>query len=407
MTGRLESSADLSVGFALAHVLSILYLSDVSVRLVRWQSSDDPRISAMKIPPPAALYDKAVCTSRGLKKLSRSKLSWKATSACIRALISLAESLKGTDHWIMPGTFADEIEAIPALQLQYCLDHIPKGIYGIDDLAAVLEAGAGYLLTCGNGPADLASKFEPGLHALYERLTSEHRVQSMSTMELACISKAIAAWDLYKQKSDQDLFLSEIVLEIISRKSISGLLGRQIYDTGCAAMGQQFFILDALAVSYPFVRLEVIRNRMLEIFERLYSIAYREIPGAFSFWRKDAAISAFAAGAVVSCLGRISRFYSDTAKKEVLLESRHTAVDLLIRPYIDRYSSPIRKAVKWYRIMQDTVNAGIHPWPNLCPVFSKKVPLSPDTRLEHSCKGMVRLADLMYLCASLLQYSKN
>ncbi|HOB19919.1 MAG TPA: hypothetical protein PK830_01595 [Candidatus Atribacteria bacterium] len=402
MTGLVKIT-DPSVAFALTQVLSILYLSDVPVRLVKWRSSDDPRISAMKIPPPAALYDKAVYTNKGLKKLSRSGLPWKATSASIRALISLAECLKVSGFKLSPVAFADELKAIAALQLQYCLDFMPGGICEISDIAAVLEAGSGFLMVCGNGPADIAKNPKPSLDALYERIISDCSIQSRSTMELAWISRGIAAWDLYKQRSDNDLVLSEIVLEIISRKSISGLFSRHSSNTASAPLGQQFFILDAITAAYPFVRLEVVKNRITEIFGRLVNIAYRETPGMFAFWRKEASLSAFDAGAFFSCLDRISGYIDDPDNKEVISRFRHTAVDLLIKPYVNRYRTSILKGIKWYSIMRNSYDSRIYYRKALCPVFPKRFSVGHDCRLELSCRRMVRTSDLMYLSASLLR----
>ena len=390
--------------FAVIQSLSILYLSEAVLPMVKWQASEDALVRELSRPPVAALYEKAA--GRRLRMLpDAGKPCPKTTGLCIQVLSRLIEILPNyiteEQSFLAKPSYLREWKSTARLQLQFCLEYIAENPCSVEEISAVLEGGA-YLLKA-DIPEEDGLDFTAEANCLYDKIAENMDGNAVSTMDLAHAAMAVSAWHTRNGSRDRDTFLTSTVLEILNRRSRSGLFHYGPDGYASAPMGQQFFVLNALLRSYPFVMLDTVLEEVFHLFSSLYNVAYKEAFDLFTFKRKNISYTAFDIGAVLSCLDNISRYASDTMEQKDTIDNiRETFLDFIIRSYHQAHDKDIRKLLRWICLSQEGI-ARMEDKPDIHTIFPKRVQLRyPGPVADWSRKGIVSQADTLFLCSSLL-----
>ncbi len=388
--------------FVIIQTTSILYLSEAALPLIKWQHSEDASLRSMSVQPIAAWYEKAAGTR--MKKTSKAdRPCLKTTGFSIQVLSRLAAILP--DYRLescLAKPFSNmEWKTTAALQLQYCLEYQKEYTCTREELASVLEGGA-YFLQSVISPDD-AGDYQLGLQSLYDNLSAEIDTLRLSTMELACIIRAISAWQKQNNVHQRSGFLTSLVLEVLNRKNRSGLFHYGIDGFSSASMGQQFFILDALLRSYTLIQLDYVLEEIFEFFSNLYQIAYVDAFDLFAFKRKSISYTAFDTGALLTCLNNIARYSADQSdQKAVINNIIDSFLEFLIQSYNQNHNQEFRKLLRWIFLYREG-KAQIKDKPYVRTVFPKRVRLMyPRLEVDWDRKGIVNQGDIFFLCSSLL-----
>ena len=390
--------------FALIQSMSVLHLSEAVLPMVKWQSSEDALIRELSRPPAAALYEKAA-GSRLRSLPDADGPSVKTTGLSIEILSRLADILpnyitKEPTFLAKPSTFR-EWKSIAGLQLQFCLETLAEHPFSVEESSAVLKGGA--CLLRGGIPEEGSLNCSADLARLYEQITENTDTGTVRTTDLAWAAAAVTAWHSRNGSRERDAFLTSAVLELLNRRGRSGLFHYGPDGYASVPMGRQFFLLDTLLRSYPFVKLEPVLEESFNLFSNLYDIAYQEAFDLFTFKRKNISYTAFDIGAVLSCLDQISRYSSDdTEQKETIDRIRETFLDFMIRSYFQAHHKEIRKLFRWICLTQEGgASQGIKP--EIRTIFPKRIQIRyPGPVVDWSRKGIISQADTLFLCGSLL-----
>lgn len=390
--------------FAAVQVLTILYLSEAVLPMVKWQDSENPDIRSMTRPPAAAIYEKAG-GSRLQMLPNADKPSMKATGLCIQMLSRFTDILPkygSIEHPLFSSpNLIREWKAIAQLQLQYCLEYIKDHAHTLEDLSYILEGGI-YLIKAGLTEED-EQDLIPELNALLHGITEDTDINIAGTMDLACALRAVSAWNNANNSQQRDAFLTKAALEILNRRSRSGLFHYGPDGYASAPMGQQFFLLDALLVSYPFIMLDHVLEDVFNLFSSLYHISYKEAFDLFSFKRKNINFTAFDTGAVLSCLHNISRYSSDTMEqRETIEQVKNSFLDFLIDSYRQTYEKDISRLLRWAFLIQEGKARTDHK-PEIRTAFPRRVQFAyPGPAVNWDRKGIISQDGILYLCTCLL-----
>ncbi len=389
--------------FTLVQSLSILYLSEATLPMVKWQTSGDPLIRGLPCPPVVALYEKAA--GRKLRMLPHTgRPSMRATGYSIQVLSRLSEILPGfvteRQSFLAKPSYRQEWKTTAGLQLQFCLEYIAETPCSIEEISTVLEGGATFLQT---SPAQKkASDFDPEICRLCDKITGDTDIPSIRTMDLAHAALAVSAWDTQNGRQGRDSFLTNVALEILSRRSRSGLFHYGPDGPASAPMGQQFYILNALLRSYPFVNLETVLEEIFHLFSNLYNIAWQEAFDLFTFKKKDISYTAFEIGSVLSCLEEISRYSGETEQKTTIDRIRNTFLDHMIQSYDQDHEKEIRKLLRWIYLSREG-RVSMKERPVVLTLFPKRLQLHyPGPVPDWSRKNIINQEELLFLCHSLL-----
>ena len=169
----------------------------------------------------------------------------------------------------------------------------------------------------------------------------------VSTMELAEVIRGVSVWLKYNNIKQSD-FLAYLALEVLNRKSKSGLFHCSPEGNASAPSGQQFFILDALLQSYPFVQLDHILEEVFNLFSNLYRIAYKDTIDLFSFKRRNISYTAFDIGALLTCLNRLAEYSSgESNQRDIINNIIDSFLEMLIQSYKKFHEKEIRKLLRW------------------------------------------------------------
>lgn len=389
--------------FAAIQALSIFYLSEAVLPMVKWQDSDDTFVRKMTRPPAAALYEKAAGSS--LRMLPRTdKPSLKATGLSIQVLSRFADILPkygSVEHpFFTRQSLAREWMAVAELQLQFCLETIRDNVCTVEELSSVLEGGIYFMQA---GLSDEEQSFSAELNSLLGKITEDTEIHAVSTMDLACAVRAVSAWHTADSSRMRDDFLTSAVLEILNRRSRSGLFHYGPDGYASAPMGQQFFILDTLLLSYPFVLLDTVLEEAFSLFSSLYNIAYKEAFDLFSFKRRNIYYTPFDTGAVLSCLDNISRYSPDTMEQRKTIEQiKDSYINFLIQSYQQAHEKDIHRLLRWAYLVQEG-KARMDGKPDIGTIFPKRVQFTyPGPIVKWNRKGIVSQEGILFLCTSLL-----
>jgi len=391
--------------FAVVQSLSIIYLSEAVLPMVKWQTSEDVRIKEMSGPPAAALYDKAVCST--LKTLpGTDKPCLKTTGLSIQTLSHLADTLPNyislEQCFLANPVYPQDWKTMAGLQLEYCLEYMADNPCTIAETSAVLEGGCA-MLKAGHQDTMTETDFTEALNNLAQKMTSEFDIGLAATIDIACVIRAVSSWLTLQGNTERDSFLTAAGLEILNRKSKSGLLDYGPHGYASVSMGQQFFILDALLRSYPNIMLDTVLEEVFKLFSSLYNIAYKQAFNLLSFKRKYISYTAFDTSAVLSCLANISRYSSDSSEqKETINHVMDTFLDFITTSYMVTHNREIGRLLKWIFLSQEG-KARTEKKPIIGTVFPKRVQFRfPGPSIDWSRKGIISQADTLYLCSTLL-----
>lgn len=391
--------------FALVQSLSIIYLSEAVLPMVKWQTSDDVRIKEMAGPPAAALYNKV--SGSTFKSLSGSdKPCLITTGLSIQTLSRLADMLPNfislDQCFLANPAYPQDWKTTAGIQLEYCLEYMAEHPCTIAESSAVLEGGC-CLQEAGYSNLEAEANHKEALGYKAQEIISEFDIDHAATLDIACAVRAVSSWLALNGATERSSFLTAAGLEILNRKSKSGLLDYGPYGYASVTMGQQFFILDALLRSYPYIMLDNVLEDVFDFFSSLYNIAYRQAFNILSFKRKYISYTAFDTSAVLSCLANIARYSSDSSdQKETINQLIDTFLDYITNSYMTTHSKEISRLLKWIFLSQDG-KARADKKPVIGTIFPKRLQFRfPGPTIDWSRKGIISQADTLYLCSTLL-----
>src|SRR5690606_12012401 len=131
-------------------------------------------------------------------------------------------------------------------------------------------------------------------------------------------------------------------------KNSTGLFYSSPEGFSSVPSGQQFFILDALLESYPFVQLDHVIEKTFILFSNLYRIAYKEAIELFSFKRRNINYTAFEIGALLTCLNKLAAYSTNEAgQRDIINNTIDSFLDILIHSYNQLHEKEIKKLVRW------------------------------------------------------------
>jgi hypothetical protein len=388
--------------FALIQSMSIHYLSESAIHLVKWQNSENQHIRKLSEPPVAAWYSKAVGT--GLRVPNEvAKPCIKTTAFSIRSLSQLAHILP--NYRVLSYLDLDSLlrdwKAIAALQLEFCLEYQKENSCTPGEQSAIIEGGSYFLHV--DWANEESPDFMPDLQELSHQLTEELDMTMVSTMELASVLRGISIWFKHNNNKQRSDFLTSLALEILNRKSRSGLFYSSPEGFSSAPSGQQFFILGALLESFKFIQLDHVIEEVFNIFSNLYRIAYKEAIELFSFKRRRISYTAFEIGALISCLNSLSGYSTNlSGQRDIINNIVDSFLDLIIQSYNHLHEKEINKLVRWIYLAHEG-KAKRKDKPHIRTVFPKRIYLSyPYQDIDWNRKGIVSQFGIFYLCSSLL-----
>jgi hypothetical protein len=388
--------------FTVIQAMSVLYLSDSALHLVKWQNSENQYIREFFEPPAAAWYNKAVGT--GLKAPNEAAKPCMITTAYgIQTICQLAHILP--DYRVLSclplDSLYSEWKAIAALQLEFCLEYQRESFCTPGECASILEGGSYFLkVDCPDGEHP---DFMPPLQELYHKITEDLDIAMVSTIELARIIRGISVWFRNNNNKHRSEFLIFLALEILNRKNRSGLFYSTPEGFSSAPSGHQFFILDALLESYPFIQLDHVLEEIFDLFSNLYRIAYKEAIEMFSFKRRSISYSAFEIGALLACLNKLATYSTNiSGQRDTINNTIDSFLDLLIRSYNQIHEKEIKRLDRWI-CMYHLGKIRRKDKPLIRTVFPKRVRFSfSHQEIDWSRKGVISQAGVFFLCTSLL-----
>ena len=384
--------------------MSILYLSEAVLPLVKWKEIDDPLIAGLEAPPPAAWYEKAAGTKLKMAN-DIVKPSMIATGFSIQTLSRLAEILPKyrVDSYLSKSTLHQKWQIISALQLEFCLEYLEENPFSTIDSAAVLEGGVWFLKT--KSSLEGVRDFTANLAAIHQSIPENLDPYNASTLEIASAIRGITVWYKHNNSDDGDDMLSTLVLEVLNRKSQSGLFHYGPYGRASVPMGQQFFILDSLLQAYSYVKLDYVLEEVFDIFSNLYNIAYKDALQIFTFKQKSISYTAFEIATLLSCLDKIAVYSNDNSEQRTMINQIiDTFLEFLTQSYMEFHEGGVRKLLKWICISHEC-KVGIENKPSIRTLFPKRICLRyPGPEISWDRKAITNQADIFFLCSTLLDF---
>ncbi|NLB42419.1 MAG: hypothetical protein GX815_09185 [Clostridiales bacterium] len=384
--------------------LSILYLSEAALPLVKWKKLDDPLIAGLEAPPPAAWYGKAAGTKLKISA-DTAKPSMIATGFSIQTLSRLADNLPkySMNSYLSKSALHQKWQIIAALQLEFCLEYLEESSFSAIDSAAVLEGGVWFLKT--RSSIEEARDFQANLDVIYQNITESLDPYNASTLELASTIRGITVWYKYNNSGDLDDTLSTLVLEVLNRKSQSGLFHYGPYGRSSVPMGQQFFILDSLLQAYSYVKLDYVLEEVFDIFSNLYNIAYKDTLQIFTFKQKNISYTAYEIATLLSCLNKIAIFsYDNSDQRTMINQIIDTFLEFISQSYMEFHEDGVRKLLKWI-CLSNECKVGIENKPPIRTLFPKRIRLCyPGPKISWDRKAITNQADIFFLCSTLLDF---
>lgn len=388
--------------FTVIQTMSVFYLSEAALHLLKWQDSESRYAGRLFQPPAAAWYAKAGGTRLKMTN-DAARPCMKTTGYSIQALSRMAHILPyyRTVSCLSHSSLHREWKTAAALQLQFCLEYQEENHCSPGERSAILEGGA-CLLHTGHSVEETPD-FMPALQDLFEKITQDLDISMISTMELAEVIRGVSVWLKYnniKQRSD---FLAYLALEVLNRKSRSGLFHCSPEGNASASSGQQFFILDALLQSYPFVQLDHILEEVFNLFSNLYRIAYKDTIDLFSFKRRNISYTAFDIGALLTCLNRLAEYSSgESNQRDIINNIIDSFLEMLIQSYNKFHEKEIRKLLRWVCLSHHGLIKRKDK-PKIMTVFPKRIHLTyPYLDINWNRKGMTNQTGIFFLSSSLL-----
>ncbi|MDD4680373.1 MAG: hypothetical protein PHP79_05725 [Clostridia bacterium] len=399
----LTISGNFILDLAFIQVISILYLSDAVLPLVKWKESDNMLIAAMKVPPPAAWYEKAAGSKLKLMP-DAAKPCMRTTGFSIQTMSRLADILPkyGVKFCQANDFFHRKLETIAALQLQFCMEYLEENPFSSTYSSAVLEGGVWFLKT--KSLLDGLEDFHPDLDNIYQKFADNLDTNQSGTLDLAAAIRGISVWYKHNRHKSDDL-LSSLVLEVLNRKSQSGLFHYGPFSPSSVPMGQQFFILDALLQAYSHVKLDYVLEEVFGIFSSLYNIAYKDTIQMFAFKQRSISYTAFEIAALLSCLNKIAIYSSDNSRQKAMIDQIiDTFLEFLTQSYMEFHETEVRKLLKWISLSHEC-KIKTDTKPVIRTLFPKRIRLScPGPEISWNRKGITNQADIFFLCSTLLDF---
>lgn len=388
--------------FAIIQAMSIFYLSEASLPLMKWRDSENQAVSKLPQPPAAAWYEKAA--GRSLKMVgSAAKPCMKTTGYSIQVLSRMADIL--SDYRVMSclsnASFHKEWRTVAALQLQFCLEYQEENLCTPKEYSTILEGGC-YLLHSVN-PADEVRDFLPDLQKLSQKIMEELDMSMTGTMELAAVARGLSTWLRHNQINQRSDFLSSLALEILNRKNRSGIFHYGFEGYPSAPAGQQFFILDALLQSYPYVQLDHVLEQVFDLFSSLYRVAYQDTIELFAFKRRNISYTAFDIGALLTCLSSIAQYsINESDQRNTIHNMIDSFLEQLVQSYRQSHEKEVNRLIRWICLSHEGIIQRKDK-PHVQTIFPKRIHFSsPTSEITWNRSGFINQADVLYLCSSLL-----
>lgn len=384
--------------------MSILYLSEAALPLVKWKELDDPLIAGLKAPPPAAWYEKAAGTKLKMTNETANP-SMLATGFSIQTLSRLADILPRyrVDSYLSKSTLHRRWQIIAYLQLEFCLEYLEENPFSAIDSAAVLEAGVWFLRA--KNSLEGIRDFQANMVTIYQSIAEDLDPCNASTLELASTIRGITVWYKYNNGYDVDDTLSTLALEVLNRKSQSGLFHYGPYGRSSMPIGQQFFILDSLLQAYSYVKLDYVLEEVFDIFSKLYAIAYKDALQTFTFKQKNISYTAFEIASLLSCLDKIAVYsYDNSEQRTMINQIIDTFLEFLTQSYMENHEDGVRKLLKWIYLSHEC-KVGVGNKPSIRTLFPKRIRLRyPGPEISWNRKAITNQADIFFLCSTLLDF---
>jgi hypothetical protein len=389
---------------AASQTLTILYMSEAAIFM---ENLDDigSFFSRIKSNPPAvAWYQKA--SGLKLKRLSDFDDPCILTTAFGIQTLSLLSDLLSKyklESYLAESSLHEEWKAIALLQLGFCLELLAKRKFNAMEYSLVLEAGI--VLINKIQQDDFTYEYKQELEKLYQNLMFNIDINSTGTMELACVIRSISNWNEINNYIHRDEYLTNLVLEVLSRKSYAGIFHFGPCGKASLPLGQQFFILASLLQSYSFVKLDCVLEEIFNIFTTLYQVAYIDTLELFAFQRRKISYTAFDAGAVLSGLKYIAYYSAEnSAQKKLINQLIDVFLEYLTKSYYESHYTEIRKLLKW-TFLRHEGKAVIERKPVIRTSLPKYVYFRyPNAEINWNRKGIVNQMDIFYLCTVLLSF---
>jgi len=390
--------------FVLIQTMSIYYQSDAALRIIK--NSEDQDIKVFAMPPVIAWYNKAA--SAFLKNIIKNREpSIKTTGYSIQTFSRLYNVLSAYDSKAayFSSFSPSQIKSMTALQLQFCLEYLEKNICSPGEQSAVLEGGSYFLDTFYSD--EEFSNYISVLQGIHSKL-HEIDLSIVNTMDLASVLRGISAWLRYTHFNQKSDFLSSLALEILNRRSRTGLFCLYPNEYVLAARGQQFFILDSLLQSYPFIQLDHVLEESFLVFNILFRLSYKDNIKLFAFTGRKISYTAFDVGALLSCLSNVSHYVTNEYSHEKSLnEILNRFVELLLESYYSTHKKDIKMLLK--RIsLSNKIKTKLNMQLKTNTVFPKRIYLTyPYLEFNWGQKGIIDQTGIFFLCASMLSLIDN
>ena len=397
-----EITGNYVLDFVIVQTASLLYLSEAALPLVKKTDSEDQTLQEINSPPIAAWYEKAACNS--LKALpGAAKPCMKTTGLSIQVLSELTNIINNykMQTYLAKPSLHKDWRVIAAISLQFCLEYLEANPCSPEDIAAVLEGGTCFLNA---GLQDEDSKdYMPDLKELYDRLIAETDVSLEGTMALAGVLRATAAWHAYNGFNHRDSYITSLALEVLHRKSRTGLFHFSPSGYAPVSLGQQFYILDALIKAYPYIQLESTLEEAFNIFNNLYRIAYKDPYEMFTFRHRSISYTPFDIGALLSCLDSISKYSSEGSEQKAMLERiTEDFMNALITSYKEAHKQDISRLIRWICLYREC-KLPAESKPVINTIFPKRIYMKyPAADISWNRKGIISQMEVFFLCASML-----
>lgn len=165
-------TGDPVLDFVIIQALSLHYLSNAALRLIKWKDTEYRYIREMPIPPVISWYDKASFSYiRETREAGRPCI--KTTGYSIQTMSRLSNILSNynTSSLLSNPSLYLELKSSAALQLMFCIEYMEKNKCDFGEKSAVLEGGS-YFIPDGLEKEDFPD-FIPVLKEIYLNLTND------------------------------------------------------------------------------------------------------------------------------------------------------------------------------------------------------------------------------------------
>lgn len=400
-------TGDPVLDFVIIQALSLHYLSNAALRLIKWKDTEYRYIRKMPIPPVISWYDKASFSYiRETREAGRPCI--KTTGYSIQTMSRLSNILSNynTSSLLSNPSLYLELKSSAALQLMFCIEYMEKNKCDFGEKSAVLEGGS-YFIPDGLEKKDFPD-FIPVLKEIYLNLTNDLDPGIVNTMELADILRGVSAWLNRIHFDYRNDFLTSLALEVLNRKSRNGLFCFNTADYALLPPGRQFFVMDALLQAFPFIQLDYILEEIFSVYLKLHRMLYNENNGIYVFKPRIISYNAFDVGALLSFLNRASHYsFNKFEQTNTINKILDVYLELLLGSYHRAHDNEIKKLIRWVKLSR-TIQSNIKKQPGFNTVFPKRIYITTSNQdFNWNRKGIIDQTGVFFLCSALLSLINN